>query len=254
MMRFLLLSIVFISLFIFISCEESENPNSLSGDTEIQLTEPGNEIGIFFNMEGIDNPVVNNISDSVIIKSRDNGIVTTWAHFSIDEESLLKIDTIFGTQNIDKNLKRQVLDIYLDRFGAEIDTSDKENMWLEAEWTLKVTSKGIQDFTYSGNDLNKPFTIVKYNAKVGDKYTFKTEDGSEITREVVRKSKDDDFELGFILVKVIEVEETRDDPMIDKITYYANHKLGLVGIKADLKNGNEGMMKLYPWAVLNVWQ
>jgi len=39
----------------------------------------------------------------------------------------------------------------------------------EVQLKLKITSDGIQDFVHSKGDESKPFTIMKYSAKLGDK-------------------------------------------------------------------------------------
>src|SRR6056297_942203 len=71
----------------------------------------------------------------------------------------------------------------------------------------KITDKGIYDYVYSNGDKNKPFTLVKFDAKVGDKWEFNV-GNKKVVREVVRKSTEDDTEYGFWLVKTIDVEET----------------------------------------------
>jgi hypothetical protein len=41
--------------------------------------------------------------------------------------------------------------------------------------------------------------------------------------------------------------------MIEKITYYANHKFGLVGFEVKMKNGMEPSGKVLPWDVLTLF-
>jgi hypothetical protein len=99
----------------------------------------------------------------------------------------------------------------------------------------KITDKGIYDYVYSNGDTKKPFTLVKFDAEVGDKWTFKV--GSQtVTREVVRKSTTDDTYYGFYLVKTIDVEETiptgtlinGSASQVKKILWKFNHKFGFV--------------------------
>ena len=47
---------------------------------------------------------------------------------------------------------------------------DNENR-VQHDIKMRFTSEGIQD--YEENSGDKPFTIVKYDAKVGDNYLFK---------------------------------------------------------------------------------
>ena len=114
------------------------------------------------------------------------------------------------------------------------------------EAKLKVTAEGIQEFVSSKGDLSKPFTIVKYNANVGDKYEFTNSDGVKITRTVTYKSTTDDYQVGFWYLKVIKVEETREDPLTEKITYITNHKFGLVGVLLEPKAGKDIRVSVFP--------
>jgi hypothetical protein len=110
----------------------------------------------------------------------------------------------------------------------------------------RITSEGIQDFMYSGGDMSKPFTLVKYSAIVGDKYEFTDNDNVKITRQVVYKSTTDDYDIVFWKIKVLKVEETKDDPIVEKIVYVANHKFGLVGVMVHFKNGAIAKLGLVP--------
>jgi hypothetical protein len=49
----------------------------------------------------------------------------------------------------------------------------------------KITENSISDFVYSKGDLSKPFTLVEFDAKVGDRYTFQLDEYNEVEREVV---------------------------------------------------------------------
>jgi hypothetical protein len=204
-LSFLTAAIIIIS---FVSCEDSDNdPNKIGGETDIELNKVGNEFGVSFSMPGEYQYILNNVKDSVFITKSENGIVTIDAKFAIDEESLKKIDTLLGTQDFTEETKRSLVDTYLEKYNATIDTSDKQNMSLSFQIKSKITSEGIQGFTHSNGDESRPFTLIKYNAKVGDKYTFTADDGTVYTREVVSKSTDDDYELGFIYIKVFKIEE-----------------------------------------------
>jgi hypothetical protein len=71
----------------------------------------------------------------------------------------------------------------------------------------KITDNGFYDYVYSNGDKSKPFTLVKFDAKVGDKWEYKV--GNQVvTREVVKKSTEDDTYYGFYLVKTTDVLET----------------------------------------------
>lgn len=86
---------------------------------------------------------------------------------------------------------------------------------------------------------------AKYDSKVGDKYPIGST-GSY--RKVVRKSTTDDYPYGFFDIKVMEVEEVPPPVLgtgISKITYYANHRFGLVGIKFTFDDNSEAHFPVY---------
>lgn len=253
MKKLLLLALAAMIFLSINSCEDNSTGPSgkLGGNTDLKLTEVGNETGVFATLPEDKEDILGRVKDTVVITKSENGYVTTNAKFTLDAESAKKLDTLLGTSELPEETKSMILDAYLKRFNAKLDTTDSENYHLEVDIKGYVTSEGIQDFMYSGGDTDKPFTLIKYNAKVGDKYTFTDAEGKKYTREVVSKSVDDDYPLGFIKIKVFKIEETQpDDPIIDKITYYANHKFGLVGGELKLKNGLTPTAKFLPWALL----
>ena len=237
----------------FASCTEdsSTNPNELDGNTNIPISEVGSEFGVYLEIEGDNSGVLNNIDDNVVVTKRENGVTTISAEFVFEEATPMKLDTILGLQDMSEEVKRAILDEYLSRFNAQLDTTDKQNITVKADLKGKITDKGIQDYVYSGGDTDKPFTLIKYDAKVGDTYSFTDDEGNTFTRKVVSKSTDDDYELGFLYIKVYKIEETQEnDPLVDKITYYANHKFGLVGIEIEMKGGVTASSTILPWALL----
>jgi len=100
----------------------------------------------------------------------------------------------------------------------------------------KITTEGIYDYVYSNGDKKKPFTLVKFDAEVGDKWEYNV--GSQkVVRTVVRKSTEDDTPYnGFWLIKTIDVEEVIPSGVeiegkateIKKILWKFNHKFGFV--------------------------
>jgi len=105
----------------------------------------------------------------------------------------------------------------------------------------KITENGIMNVYDEGNLL-----LVNYNtASVGDKYSLKT-GGRKIEREVTAKSTEDDFFWGWMLIKTIDIEETgRGIPGVNKITYFTNHKFGLVGLKVEFEDGSVKQVGIY---------
>jgi hypothetical protein len=87
--------------------------------------------------------------------------------------------------------------------------------------------------------------LVKYDSEVGDKYPI---DGVGGERVVVSKSTDDDYYYGFMLIKVLEVEEYPTKLRgsgINKITYWGNHRFGLVGVTFSFDDGTTAQFPLY---------
>ncbi|PKP33990.1 MAG: hypothetical protein CVU00_08740, partial [Bacteroidetes bacterium HGW-Bacteroidetes-17] len=99
----------------------------------------------------------------------------------------------------------------------------------------KVTSNGIYDYVYSNGDKSKPFTLVKFDAKVGDRWEFNV-GNLTVVREVVKKSTEDDTPYGFMYVKTVDVEEIIPEGLIlkstssqvSKILWRFNHKFGFI--------------------------
>jgi hypothetical protein len=118
---------------------------------------------------------------------------------------------------------------------------------LDCEGTFKITDKGILDYN---NVDHEPFVLVKFDAKVGDKYTFEKSDGTVITREVVRKSTDDDWMWNFMNIKTIDVEQDSRIPGVKKLVYITNHKFGIVAVQVVLEDGTTSQVDLYPSAYL----
>lgn len=106
---------------------------------------------------------------------------------------------------------------------------------------IQQSTDGIKCFTGPGAGI-----IVKYDSKVGDTYAIGS---TGKVRTVVSKTGVDDYPYGMFLIKTIQVET---DPKIfkvsggvSKITYIANHKFGLVGVKVAFDDGTSATFPLY---------
>lgn len=99
----------------------------------------------------------------------------------------------------------------------------------------KITDNGFYDYVYSNGDQSKPFTLVKFDANVGDKWEYKIGDKT-VTREVVKKSTTDDTPYGLMYVKTIDVLETVPAGVqvkggvsqVKTILWKFNHKFGFI--------------------------
>jgi hypothetical protein len=102
---------------------------------------------------------------------------------------------------------------------------------------FKSTTEGIESVSGLA-----PGIIVKYDAEVGDEYPIGS---TKKVRKVVRRSTEDDYLYGFFMIKVIEVEEYPGTMGVDKITYYANHRFGLAGIKFEFDDETTAWFPIY---------
>lgn len=231
------------------SCKESEDPNSIGGSTDVPFAKVGDTTTVFAELgelvPGLGTPAVD-----FVVATNKNGIVVSKGHFETDTAFTHKIDTLLGTANLPSQIKTALRDKAIRTFNVQVDSSDKNNLKFDFSIKSKVTSEGLQDFIHSEGDESKPFTLVKYNANVGDKYEFTDKDGNHFVREVTFRSTTDDYPIGFWLIKVIKVEETiTEGPLKDlvgKITYYTNHKFGLVGIEWRKPDGKVLKIVVFP--------
>ncbi len=125
------------------------------------------------------------------------------------------ISSITGTTTVSNENIKNILsnDPHTEINGDQVTLTDIE---------FKNTTDGIA----AVNGLAEGI-IVKYDAKVGDEY--KTEDGT--VRTVMAVSTEDDFFWGFMMIKVIEVEEHPNKLGVKTIRYFANHRFGMVNMQ-----------------------
>ena len=113
---------------------------------------------------------------------------------------------------------------------------------------VSISNLEIQQTTDGIKCLTGPYAgvLVKYNSSVGDTYTTST---SGKSRTVVSKTGLDDYPYGFYLIKTIQVESSIGNASrmsgINKITYIANHRFGMVGVKVGLEDGTSTTFPIY---------
>lgn len=105
---------------------------------------------------------------------------------------------------------------------------------------IKQTVEGIELKTGSTAGI-----LVKYSSEVGDSYPI----ASGGTRAVVRKDSQDSYSWGGMLIKVMEVQETPNILLksagISKISYFANHRFGLVGFQVTFSDQSTALFPVY---------
>lgn len=185
-------------LIMFISCND-DNLNSIEGSQS-----PMGEVGTKVTSSSMTIAGVSNFSAEVV--SLSNGISTFTASATITNEAI-------------KNVLSNMPEITIS--GDKV-TADG--------FKFKITTEGVESVQGSGDGV-----IVNYGAKVGDSYPISSM-GNE--RKVIKRSNGDDYEYGFFYIKVVEVEVDSKMPGIEKITYWANHKFGIVGIQFKFDDGS----------------
>lgn len=240
----LFVSLIFVSL---IACKDVDvqNPNQLGGDGNIVQNEVGSTWSVYpeilnSSVSGLD------VKTSVKVVKSNNGIIEVKAGLTFNEKDFRILDSLLGLKGQPDEAKKLILDSYKNEYGFTLDTTDKNNMKLDFTIKAKSTTEGIQDFIGSKGDESKPFTLVKYGDNVGQKYEFTDANGKKITRTIVHKDTEDTYQYVNWRIKVTKVEEIKEDPFISKITYYTNHKLGLVDVYFEFKNGKKANISLVP--------
>ncbi|HVK40468.1 MAG TPA: hypothetical protein VNA88_18200 [Candidatus Kapabacteria bacterium] len=218
-------------------------PNQLGGETALELTQVGQQFDVWLD---VDAGLEGSMQDSVMITRSEGGLVTFRTSIRADSAYIASLDSALGTTDLPRAAKLAIVDSYLKKYGATIDTGDWNDARLNFELKLRITSEGIQEYVSSAGDLRKPQTVVRYGASVGDVNRFTDAEGVVVTRTVVQKSVDDDYDIGFWRIKVITVEQRKEDPLIEKITYIANHKFGLVAVGLTTKTGREVRLGIWP--------
>ncbi|MBS1537798.1 MAG: hypothetical protein JST20_08635 [Bacteroidetes bacterium] len=243
--RSILATLLVSGIFVFFACESALGPNEIGGDTNLDLTKVGGEF-VANLYPDVWVPGFDHLKDTAITTKNDKGNVTIHVRSGFDTVFISALDSYLGTNLLPKELKTALIDKYLKMFGATLDTSNKQKMHLEFDLKMKVTSEGIQEYMSGGDTFSNPHTIVKYSANVGDKYEYTDSEGIKVTRTVVSKSTTDDYYMGFLMIKVIKVEQTKEDPVVDKITYVTNHKFGLVAVILQTKTGKVVKLGIFP--------
>lgn len=210
MKRLIYLAVVL--LFVTASCEDlgigGGNDSTLKGNTDIPVNTVGNEFStIGFSVNGV---WVDFDPQMVITKSEDG------------------VNTIKITADLSKNSTLQKLNNLIP--ASLKDAQGNVNF----EMKVKVTDEGWLDYS---NADQEPCVLVKYDDKVGDKYSVTTSSGTKIEREITYKSTDDDYAYGFMDIKVMKVEQETSFPGIQKYVMYFNHKFGFVGFEVVAEDG-----------------
>lgn len=197
---------------IMISCEkilDKEDANELKGDPS-----PMAEVGVTVSSSSAE---IAGVSDfSAVVTELKDGVSTYTASAKVTNTFIKNMVSGFP--------------------GVTINGDDVTITNLK----MQQTTEGIKCLTGPGAGV-----LVKYDSKVGDTYPVGNT-GKE--RKVVSKTGVDDYSYGFFLIKTIQVETTPIDMKsggIQKITYIANHKFGMVGVKVDFDDETSVTFPVY---------
>ncbi len=187
--------------FFSFSCEkipDKEDANELKGDQS-----PMGEIGATVSSSSAE---IAGVSDfSAVVTSLKDGVSSYTATAKVSNTLIKNMVSNFPGVTIN---------------GDQVSITDLK---------MQQTKEGIKCNTGPGAGV-----LVKYDSNVGDTYPIGNT-GKE--RKVVSKTGVDDYPYGFMLIKTIQVETDpnilKNTGGINKITYIANHKFGMVGVKVD---------------------
>jgi hypothetical protein len=195
-----------------VSCDDSSDndPNVLTGSqSDMGL------VGVDVSSSSIEIAGVSNFSAEV--ESLENGISSYTAQANVSNSLL-------------KNMISNFPGVVFDGNTVSIDN-----------FQIQQTTGGIKCMTGPLAGV-----LVNYDSAVGDTYTTTT---SGKVRTVVSKSTEDDYPYGFYLIKTIQVESTLGNSGgiagVNNITYIANHKFGMVGVKVDFEDGTSAKFPIY---------
>lgn len=201
-MQKILTLLVSITILFAITACEKEDDGILGGG-QSAIGEEGNSFIVHNTPLGVSNP-------SVSIIDLEDGVSTIKVSANITNSTLLDM--------------LQSIDGYTDQ--------------AEKTGKFRVTTEGIESIYDDGST----FTLVRYDAKVGDVYTF-TRGTMNLKREVTHVSTTDDFNWyggQFLYLKTVDVKETgRNIPGLSSTIMHFNHKFGLVGYTLKLEDGSD---------------
>ena len=213
-MKNLLVLFLFLNMVVLnLSCSDSdkaEDSNVLTGEQ----SEMG-KVGVTGTSSSEEIAGVSNAS--AVVSSLENGVSSYTAQATV-------------TNSVFKNMIANYPGVTVE--GDNVSVQD---------FKIQQTTDGIKGLT--GPDAG---IVVNYNSNVGDTYPIGS---TGRVRTVVSKTGVDDYPYGFYLIKTIQVESNRQGlrsaGVVDKITYIANHRFGLVGVKVTFTDGTSTTFPIY---------
>ncbi len=203
----MLLIVTSIAIF---SCEDDD---LVLGGAQSPMGEVGNEFTTTHNIPGL-------AAITAEITELQNGVSTLAASAEVTNQDLVDLANAFEAL-----------------FPSNVTVNGNV---VTAEAQVKFTEDGISIIDDAGELI-----IVSYGADVGDQFSLKI-GANTITNKVMAKSTTDDYFWNGMLIKVLEMEATGFNAGgLDKVTYFANHKFGIVGINAFFDNNSDYFATVY---------
>ena len=140
--------------------------------------------------------------------------------------------TVEATFTIPAKYKSTIENLGETFYGSKTKFIDSQGKF-KSSFKVKNSSEGIAFY----DPKDRQVVAMKYDTKVGEKWSFDKANGEKIDFKVTHKSDTDDFQYSFFNIKVVKVEQIFHEPGITKIVYIGNHKFGLVGIEFYLEDG-----------------
>ncbi len=208
-MKIKLLGFSFLAFLLLAACNDDEGYNKLGGSTDLET----NQVGYSYTLRGTLDGVSLGTGFNATVVENSDGIVEIQLEGELASQYVSQIPSTYVGSNGEVNVT-----------GKFINST---------EGVGYVNANGDQSI------------LVKYNAKVGDKWSYTTLGGKTLNREVISKSTEDDYYWGGMLIKVIEVEQNLPYPGFNKVVYSANHKFGIVGAVVTMEDGSVSYMSGY---------
>ncbi len=206
------------AVFTVTSCSKDDVKEDLTigGKTDFAENKVGSKKSGIIALDGSD---VGMTSESVVTENKD-GIITV--KFKIF---------------VPNDMKKRVSDLAEKYFGDEL--AKYLIYWNDAEGTFNPIFRfknSTEGFAFVNPDGSQT-VVMKYDAKVGDKWTGTLINGKKGTFKTTYRSDTDDYDYAFFKIKVVKIESTANEPGLTKVVYIGNHKFGLVGMEYHLEDG-----------------
>lgn len=152
-------------------------------------------------------------------------------------ESSKGITTFEIAATLTNDLKGKITNLGNAFYGGNFDKYKSKFLDTNGNFKTKIKVKNSSEGVAFINPNGKQVVVMKYDVKVGDKWSHTKIDGKKVDFEVKHKSTTDDYSYAFYNIKVVKVEQKFQQPGYSKIVYIGNHKYGLVGIEIYLEDG-----------------